>query len=106
MVVIGGGDTGNDCVGTSIRLGAAGVLQLEMMPKAPDCRAAGNPWPEWPKICKTDYGQEESIAVFGKDPREYCTTVKRKSLQAEAGETGKQKRPDQRKVCDGGNRRQ
>ena len=76
MVVIGGGDTGNDCVGTSIRLGAASVLQLEMMPKAPDCRAANNPWPEWPKVCKTDYGQEESIAVFGKDPREYCTTVK------------------------------
>ncbi len=76
VVVIGGGDTGNDCVGTSIRLGAAGVLQLEMMPKAPDCRAANNPWPEWPKVCKTDYGQEESIAVFGKDPREYCTTVK------------------------------
>lgn len=76
VVVIGGGDTGNDCVGTSIRLGAASVLQLEMMPKAPDCRAANNPWPEWPRICKTDYGQEESIAVFGKDPREYCTTVK------------------------------
>ncbi|MCI8670103.1 MAG: glutamate synthase subunit beta [Lachnospiraceae bacterium] len=76
VVVIGGGDTGNDCVGTSIRLGAASVLQLEMMPKAPDCRAADNPWPEWPKICKTDYGQEESIAVFGKDPRDYCTTVK------------------------------
>ena len=76
VVVIGGGDTGNDCVGTSIRLGAASVLQLEMMPKAPDCRAANNPWPEWPKVCKTDYGQEESIAVFGKDPREYCTTVK------------------------------
>ncbi len=76
VVVIGGGDTGNDCVGTSIRLGAASVLQLEMMPKAPDCRAANNPWPEWPKVCKTDYGHEESIAVFGKDPREYCTTVK------------------------------
>lgn len=76
VVVIGGGDTGNDCVGTSIRLGAASVLQLEMMPKAPDCRAANNPWPEWPKVCKTDYGQEESIVVFGKDPREYCTTVK------------------------------
>ena len=76
VVVIGGGDTGNDCVGTSIRLGAASVLQLEMMPKAPDCRAANNPWPEWPKVCKTDYGQEESIAVFGKDPREYCTSVK------------------------------
>lgn len=76
VVVIGGGDTGNDCVGTSIRLGAANVLQLEMMPKAPNCRAANNPWPEWPRICKTDYGQEEAIAVFGKDPREYCTTVK------------------------------
>lgn len=76
VMVIGGGDTGNDCVGTSIRLGAKSVLQLEMMPKAPDERAASNPWPEWPKVCKTDYGQEEAIAVFGKDPRVYCTTVK------------------------------
>ncbi len=76
VVVIGGGDTGNDCVGTSIRHGAKSVLQLEMMPKAPDTRAADNPWPEWPKICKTDYGQEEAIAVFGSDPRVYQTTVK------------------------------
>ncbi len=76
VVVIGGGDTGNDCVGTSIRLGAASVTQLEMMPKAPDVRAADNPWPEWPKVCKTDYGQEEAIAVFGHDPRIYQTTVK------------------------------
>lgn len=76
VVVIGGGDTGNDCVGTCIRLGAASVTQLEMMPKAPDTRAADNPWPEWPKICKTDYGQEEAIAVFGHDPRVYQTTVK------------------------------
>ena len=76
VMVIGGGDTGNDCVGTSIRLGAASVIQLEMMPKAPDTRADNNPWPEWPKICKTDYGQEESIAVFGHDPRVYQTTVK------------------------------
>ena len=75
VMVIGGGDTGNDCVGTSIRLGAASVLQLEMMPKAPDTRAADNPWPEWPKVCKTDYGQEEAIAVFGHDPRVYQTTV-------------------------------
>ena len=74
-MVIGGGDTGNDCVGTSIRLGAASVLQLEMMPKAPDTRAANNPWPEWPRVCKTDYGQEEAIAVFGHDPRVYQTTV-------------------------------
>lgn len=76
VMVIGGGDTGNDCVGTSIRLGAASVIQLEMMPKAPDTRADDNPWPEWPKICKTDYGQEENIALFGHDPRVYQTTVK------------------------------
>ena len=75
VMVIGGGDTGNDCVGTSIRLGAASVLQLEMMPKAPDERAQNNPWPEWPRVCKTDYGQEEAIAVFGHDPRVYQTTV-------------------------------
>ena len=76
VVVIGGGDTGNDCVGTSIRHGAASVVQLEMMPKAPDERAEDNPWPQWPKVCKTDYGQEEAIAVFGNDPRIYQTTVK------------------------------
>lgn len=76
VVIIGGGDTGNDCVGTSIRHGAASVVQLEMMPKLPDSRAENNPWPEWPKVCKTDYGQEEAIAVFGNDPRIYQTTVK------------------------------
>lgn len=76
VMVIGGGDTGNDCVGTSMRHGAKSVLQLEMMPKAPDERTEMNPWPEWPRICKTDYGQQEAIAVFGKDPREYQTTVK------------------------------
>ena len=75
VMVIGGGDTGNDCVGTSIRLGAASVLQLEMMPNAPDTRTEQNPWPEWPRVCKTDYGQEEAIAVFGHDPRVYQTTV-------------------------------
>ena len=77
VIVIGGGDTGNDCVGTSIRHGAKSVLQLEMMPKLPDQRAENNPWPEWPRVCKTDYGQEEAIAVFGHDPRIYQTTVKR-----------------------------
>ena len=76
VIVIGGGDTGNDCVGTSIRHGAKSVTQLEMMPKLPDERAENNPWPEWPRICKTDYGQEEAIAVFGHDPRIYKTTVK------------------------------
>ncbi|MCI9646396.1 MAG: glutamate synthase subunit beta [Lachnospiraceae bacterium] len=76
VVIIGGGDTGNDCVGTSIRQGALSVTQLEMMPKAPEQRAEDNPWPQWPKVCKTDYGQEEAIALFGKDPRVYQTTVK------------------------------
>lgn len=76
VVIIGGGDTGNDCVGTSIRQGCASVIQLEMMPKLPDSRAENNPWPEWPRVCKTDYGQQEAIAVFGSDPRQYQTTVK------------------------------
>lgn len=76
VVIIGGGDTGNDCVGTSIRHGCKSVTQIEMMPKAPDKRAENNAWPEWPKICKTDYGQEEAIAVFGHDPRIYESTVK------------------------------
>jgi glutamate synthase (NADPH/NADH) small chain len=76
VVVIGGGDTGNDCVGTAIRHGCKSVVQLEMMPKLPDTRAENNPWPEWPRVCKTDYGQEEAIAVFGHDPRIYRTTVK------------------------------
>ena len=76
VMVIGGGDTGNDCVGTSVRHGAESVVQLEMMPKLPDERAENNPWPEWPRVCKTDYGQEEAIAVYGHDPRIYQTTVK------------------------------
>lgn len=76
VIVIGGGDTGNDCVGTSIRHGARSVTQLEMMPQPPRERLDSNPWPEWPKVLKTDYGQEEAIAVFGKDPRVYQTTVK------------------------------
>ncbi len=76
VVVIGGGDTGNDCVGTAVRHGAKSVLQLEIMPKLPDKRAENNPWPQWPKIRKTDYGQEEAARVYGSDPRSYQTTVK------------------------------
>lgn len=76
VLVIGGGDTGNDCVGTSVRQGAASVTQLEMMPCPPTQRTASNPWPQWPRVLKTDYGQEEAIAVFGHDPRIYQTTVK------------------------------
>ena len=76
VLVIGGGDTGNDCVGTSLRLQARSVTQLEMMPKPPEVRLSSNPWPEWPKVLKTDYGQQEAICLFGKDPRVYQTTVK------------------------------
>lgn len=76
VVVIGGGDTGNDCVGTSIRHGCASVIQLEMMPKPLVERTDDNQWPQWPRVLKTDYGQEEAIEVFGSDPRMYQTTVK------------------------------
>ena len=76
VVIIGGGDTGNDCVGTAIRQGAKSVTQLEMMPCPPTHRTADNPWPQWPNVLKTDYGQEEAIAVYGHDPRLYQTTVK------------------------------
>ena len=76
VVIVGGGDTGNDCVGTCIRHGAKSVIQLEMMPKPPEKRTENNAWPEFPRILKTDYGQEEAIAVFGLDPRIYQTTVK------------------------------
>ena len=76
VVVVGGGDTGNDCVGTALRQGCASVMQLEMMPAAPEQRGAGNPWPQWPRTLRTDYGQLEAIAVQGGDPRIYETTVK------------------------------
>ncbi len=76
VIVIGGGDTGNDCVGTCIRLGAKTVTQLEMMPEPPKSRLPSNPWPEWPKVLKTDYGQEEAIWKYGADPRVYQTTVR------------------------------
>ena len=77
VLVIGGGDTGNDCVGTVLRQGCASVLQLEMMPAPPENRTPKNPWPEWPRILRTDYGQLEAQTVQGSDPRIYETTVKR-----------------------------
>ena len=76
VVVVGGGDTGNDCVGTALRQGCASVVQLEMMPAAPAHRTASNPWPEWPRTLRTDYGQLEAVELQGKDPRIYETTVK------------------------------
>jgi glutamate synthase (NADPH/NADH) small chain len=77
VVVIGGGDTGTDCVGTSLRHGCRSLLQLEILPKPPPGRAPDNPWPQWPKVYKLDYGQEEAAAKFGADPRAYCVTTRR-----------------------------
>jgi glutamate synthase (NADPH/NADH) small chain len=77
VIIIGGGDTGTDCVGTSMRHGCKSLLQIEILPKPPMDRAADNPWPEWPKVYRMDYGQEEAAAKFGADPRIYLTTVKK-----------------------------
>ncbi|MGB0845991.1 MAG: glutamate synthase subunit beta [Thiolinea sp.] len=77
VIVIGGGDTGTDCVGTSVRHGCKSVTQLEIMDRLPDERRPTNPWPEWPMVYKVDYGQEEAAAVFGDDPREYLISTKR-----------------------------
>lgn len=77
VIVVGGGDTGNDCVATCLRQGAVSVTQLEIMPPLPEERTSSNPWPEWPRVKKTDYGQEEYIALHGSDPRIYRTKVKR-----------------------------
>ncbi|MEB3230126.1 MAG: glutamate synthase small subunit [Leptolyngbyaceae bacterium] len=87
VVIIGGGDTGTDCVGTSLRHGCKSVTQLEIMPKPPSNRAADNPWPEWPKIYRMDYGQEEAEAMYGDDPRAYLQTA----TQFEGDENGQLK---------------
>jgi glutamate synthase (NADPH) small chain len=77
VVVIGGGDTGTDCVGTSVRHRCRSLVQLEILPCPPLDRAPDNPWPEWPKVYRLDYGQEEAAALFGSDPRIYLTTAKK-----------------------------
>jgi len=77
VMVIGGGGTGTDCVGTSLRQGCKSLVQVEILPKPPMERAKDNPWPEWPKVYRMDYGQEEAAAKFGEDPRVYLTTVKK-----------------------------
>jgi glutamate synthase (NADPH/NADH) small chain len=74
VIVVGGGDTGTDCVGTAMRHGCTSLTQLEILPRPPDTRQPDNPWPEWPKVYKLDYGQEEAAARFGADPRIYLTT--------------------------------
>lgn len=87
VVVIGGGDTGNDCIGTSVRLGAVSVTNLELLPQPPETRARDNPWPQFARIFRTDYGHTEVTDRFGKDPRRYCTTTK----EFVKGEDGKLK---------------
>jgi len=77
VIVIGGGDTGTDCVGTSMRHGCRSLTQFELLPKPPDARTADNPWPQWPKVYKLDYGQEEAAARFGGDPRTYSISTKK-----------------------------
>jgi glutamate synthase (NADPH/NADH) small chain len=77
VVVIGGGDTGTDCVGTALRHGCRSLSQLEILEQPPDGRAAGNPWPQWPKVYFLDYGQQEAAAAFGRDPRDYAVTTTR-----------------------------
>jgi glutamate synthase (NADPH/NADH) len=76
VIVIGGGDTGNDCIGTSMRHGARSVVNFELLPKPPASRGRDNPWPQWPRIFRTDYGHTEVAAHFGNDPREYCISTK------------------------------
>jgi glutamate synthase (NADPH/NADH) small chain len=77
VIVIGGGDTGTDCVGTALRHQCRSVNQFEIMPRLPLERSWDNPWPQFPKIHKTDYGQQEAAALYGGDPRHYCITAKR-----------------------------
>ena len=87
VIVIGGGDTGTDCVGTSMRHGCRSLVQFEILPQPPNERADDNPWPQWPKIYQMDYGQEEAAAFFGADPRRYCVMTKRFA----GGDTGQVK---------------
>ncbi len=77
VIVIGGGDTGTDCVGTSLRHGCRSLVQFEILERPPHERQPDNPWPEWPKVFKVDYGQEEAAAIYGQDPRQYSIQTKR-----------------------------
>ncbi len=88
VIIIGGGDTGTDCVGTSMRQACKSLVQLEILPRPPEKRSKDNPWPEWPKTYKLDYGQEEAAAKFGDDPRVYLTTAKKFIGDADGNVTG------------------
>jgi glutamate synthase (NADPH/NADH) small chain len=76
VIVIGGGDTGTDCVGTALRQGCRSLVQFEILSRPPDTRAPNNPWPQWPKVYRVDYGHEEAAALFGRDPRTYSVMTK------------------------------
>ncbi len=101
VIVIGGGDTGADCIGTSLRHGCRSIVNLELLDQPPPQRAAGNPWPEWPKIMRTDYAHEESIARFGADPRNYAI-VSRQFLGNEADRVQRVETARVRWVLNGG----
>ena len=88
VVVIGGGDTGTDCIGTSLRQGCTSLVNFELLPEPPEKRASDNPWPQWPKIFRVDYGHQESAAKFGKDPREFCVLSKNFVDDGEGNVTG------------------
>lgn len=88
VLVIGGGDTGNDCIGTSVRHGATSVVNFEILPQPTPDRAPGNPWPQWPRIFRVDYGHAESELSYGKDPREFLITTKRFVGDADGNLTG------------------
>jgi glutamate synthase (NADPH/NADH) small chain len=77
VIVIGGGDTGTDCVGTALRHACRSLVQFEILPQPPEVRAPDNPWPQWPKVYRLDYGQEEAAALFGGDPRQYCIMTRK-----------------------------
>jgi glutamate synthase (NADPH) small chain len=85
VIVIGGGDTGTDCVGTALRHGCKSLVQFEILSRPPDQRASDNPWPQWPKVYKMDYGQEEAATVFDGDPRRYLILTKKFVGGAESG---------------------
>ena len=85
VIVIGGGDTGTDCIGTSMRHGCSSLVNFELLPRPPEDRAPDNPWPQWPRIFRVDYGHAEVEARFGEDPREYCILSK-EFISGEEGE--------------------
>jgi glutamate synthase (NADPH/NADH) small chain len=85
VIVIGGGDTGTDCVGTALRHGCKSLVQFEILPRPPNERASDNPWPQWPRVYALDYGQQEAAALYGADPRRYVTVTKRLVGGAQGG---------------------